>query len=70
MENTSAGLAALRRDEADVKEMEKALEKMRENINNPDKYTKYDLNFHKAIISATKNAVMRDLMKKIMGLCT
>ncbi len=64
MENTSAGLAALRRDEADVKEMEKALEKMLENMNKPYKYTKHDLNFNKAIISPTKNDVIKDLIKK------
>lgn len=68
IENTSAGLAALRRDEDDLKEMEKTLKKMRLNLNNPDGYIKYDLDFHKAVISATKNPVFEDLMDKIYNL--
>jgi GntR family transcriptional repressor for pyruvate dehydrogenase complex len=68
IENTSAGLAAFRRDEEDLKEMEKALESMRLNFDNPDEYIKYDLNFHKAIILATKNPVFEDLMEKIYHL--
>ena len=53
IENTSAGLAALRRDEDDLKEMQKALKKMQLCFKDPDEYIKYDLNFHKAVISAT-----------------
>ncbi len=68
IEITSAGLAALRRDEEDLIEMEKALKKMRLNFNYPDKYVKYDLNFHKAVILATKNPVLEDFMNNIYKL--
>ncbi len=65
IENTSAGLAAIRRDDEDLNEMEKALKNMRLSFKDPDQYIKYDLDFHKAVISATKNPVFEDFMNKI-----
>ena len=64
IENTCAGLAACRRDEEDLHNLQKALENMRANYKNPDKYIEHDLNFHKAVIAASKNLVFVDLMDK------
>ena len=68
IENSCAGFAALRRDEEDLNELQKALDNMHSNYNNPDKYIEYDLDFHKAVIFAAKNPVFVDLMEKIYKL--
>ncbi|MBW2031724.1 MAG: FadR family transcriptional regulator [Deltaproteobacteria bacterium] len=68
IENSCAGFAALRRDEEDLCEMQRALDNMHSNYDNPDKYIEYDLNFHKAVIFAAKNPVFVDLMEKIYRL--
>jgi GntR family transcriptional repressor for pyruvate dehydrogenase complex len=64
IENSCAGFAALRRDEEDLKELQKALDNMHANFNDPDKYIGHDLDFHKAVIHAAKNLVFVDLMEK------
>jgi GntR family transcriptional repressor for pyruvate dehydrogenase complex len=68
IENSCAGFAALRRDEEDLNELQKALDNMLSNINNPDKYIEHDLEFHKAVVFAAKNPVFVDLMEKIYKL--
>jgi GntR family transcriptional repressor for pyruvate dehydrogenase complex len=68
IENSCAGFAALRRDEEDLKELQKALDNMHANFNDPDKYIGHDFNFHKAVIHAAKNLVFVDLMEKIYKL--
>ncbi len=68
IENSCAGFAALRRDEEDLKELQKALDNMQANFDDPDKYIEQDLAFHKAVIHAAENMVFVDLMKKIFTL--
>jgi GntR family transcriptional repressor for pyruvate dehydrogenase complex len=68
IENSCAGFAAIRRDEEDLYELKKALDNMHSNFNNPDKYIQHDLDFHKAVIFASKNSVFVDLMEKIYKL--
>jgi len=64
IENSCAGFAALRRDEEDLKDLQHALDNMQASFNDPDQYIGHDLNFHKAVINAAKNAVFVDLMEK------
>ncbi len=68
IENSCAGFAALRRDEEDLNELQKALDNMHANFDDPDKYIGHDLDFHKAVIIAAKNLVFVDLMEKIYKL--
>jgi GntR family transcriptional repressor for pyruvate dehydrogenase complex len=68
IENSCAGFAALRRDGEDLKELQKELDNMHANFNDPDKYIGHDFNFHKAVIHAAKNLVFVDLMEKIYKL--
>jgi GntR family transcriptional repressor for pyruvate dehydrogenase complex len=68
IENSCAGFAALRRDEEDLNELQKALDSMLSNLNNPDKYIEHDLEFHRAVVYAAKNPVLVDLMEKIYKL--
>jgi GntR family transcriptional repressor for pyruvate dehydrogenase complex len=68
IENSCAGFAAIRRDEEDIDELKKALDNMHSNFNNSDKYIQHDLDFHKAVIFASKNPVFVDLMEKIYKL--
>ena len=68
VENTCAGYAAIRRDEGDLNEMKRILDLMRATFNDPDKYIKHCLNFHKAVILSAKNPVLIDLTEKIYKL--
>ncbi len=68
IENSCAGFAALRRDEEDLNELQKALDNMQANFDDPDKYIAHDLDFHKAVVFAAKNPVLVDLMEKIYKL--
>lgn len=68
IENSCAGFAALRRDEEDLNELQKALDNMLSNLNNPDNYIEHDLEFHRAVVFSAKNPVFVDLMEKIYKL--
>jgi len=68
IETSCAGFAALRRDEEDLIELQRALDNMHANFDYPDKYIEHDLDFHKAVIHAAKNLVFVDLMEKIYKL--
>jgi len=68
IENSCAGFAAIRRDEEDLNELQKALDNMHANFDDPDNYIEHDLAFHKAVIHAAKNLVFVDLMEKIYKL--
>lgn len=68
LEGTVAALAARRRNEDDLEAMNKALGKMRLHVRNYATYTKYELRFHKAIVEAAGNRVIRDLMEKLYRL--
>ncbi len=68
LEGTVAALAATRRNDDDLQAMEEALVKMRHNVRNYTTYTKYEMKFHKTIVEAAGNRVIRDLMEKIYRL--
>jgi GntR family transcriptional repressor for pyruvate dehydrogenase complex len=68
LEGGVAALAANHRTDEDLKAMEETLEKMRLHLGNPEKYTKYELEFHRAVIEAAGNRVIADLMEKLYKL--
>jgi GntR family transcriptional repressor for pyruvate dehydrogenase complex len=68
LEGTVAALAARRRSDDDLQAMDKALGKMQLNVRNYGTYTKYELRFHRAIVEAAGNGVIRDLMEKLYRL--
>lgn len=68
LEGSVAAIAASRRNDDDLQAMEKALGKMRLNVRNYGTYTKYELKFHKAVVEAAGNRVIRDLMEKLYRL--
>lgn len=68
LESGVAALAATHRNDEDLRAMEKALSKMHLNLEKPEKYIKHELEFHRAIIEATDNLVIADLMEKLYKL--
>ena len=68
LEGGVAALAATHRSDEDLKAMEEALENMRLNLGKPEKYTKFEFEFHRTIIEAAGNLVIADLMEKIYKL--
>jgi len=68
IENTAASYAAIRRDEGDLNEMQRALDLMQVTFNDPEKYVNHCLDFHKAVVLSTKNPVLIDLADKIYKL--
>ena len=68
LETWVVSLAAKRKSEEDLKKMSWAVENMRKTVNNVIRFYKYDNEFHHAIIAATKNEILIDLMKKIYKL--
>jgi GntR family transcriptional repressor for pyruvate dehydrogenase complex len=63
-----AQLAAQRRTEDDLASMEKSLENMRLNLDDPEKYALYELDFHLALAEAADNVVMADLIEKLYAM--
>ncbi len=63
-----AALAARRRSEEDLRDMEEAIKKMRSNIKDLKKYGRYDIAFHRALADSTGNLVISDLMGKLYKL--
>jgi GntR family transcriptional regulator, transcriptional repressor for pyruvate dehydrogenase complex len=68
LEGGVAGLAANHRTDEDLKAMEETLGKMRLHLGNPEKYTKYEFDFHRTVIEAAGNLVIADLMEKLYRL--
>ncbi len=68
MESGVAALAATHRDHEDLKAMEKALSAMHQNLEKPERYSKHELGFHRAIVEAAGNLVIADLMEKLYRL--
>lgn len=68
LEGTSAGLAAGRRSKEDLEAMKTALNGMKGNLTNNDKYAKHELEFHRALIDASGNLVIADIMGRLYGL--
>lgn len=65
LERTANSLAAKRRTQEDLDSMTEAINKMRKAIDDTAKFFKYDIDFHIAIVSSTRNPVLIDLLKKI-----
>jgi len=65
IEGVIAELAARKRTEEDLKNMEAALQKMRSHLEDKKEYIKYEIKFHQAIITAAKNTVFEDFMEKM-----
>lgn len=66
METQAAAIAALRRDEADLKKMKQALDQFEITLTNPEAVgDQADVNFHKHLIGATKNRFMIQVMENI-----
>jgi GntR family transcriptional repressor for pyruvate dehydrogenase complex len=65
IEGVVAELAAKKRSDEDLKRMELALQKMRSNLNNKEQYIKFEIEFHQAVIRASRNSILEDLMEKI-----
>ncbi len=68
LEGGVAALAAEHRSEEDLLVMEQTLKNMRLNLRHSEKYAKYELEFHRAIIEAAGNLVIADLMEKLYKL--
>jgi len=65
IEGGLAALAAQRRTDEDLEVMKKALKNMRLHLNNQATYTMHELKFHEAIIKASRNLTLQDLMEKL-----
>jgi GntR family transcriptional repressor for pyruvate dehydrogenase complex len=68
LEGTAAELAAQRRNDANLADMEKALKNMKSCLSDPKQYSTAELQFHQAVIIAGKNRVIADLMDKVYKL--
>jgi GntR family transcriptional repressor for pyruvate dehydrogenase complex len=68
LEGTVAALAAHRRSNEDLHIMSGALERMAANLKNNDAYGRHELAFHRAIVEASRNIVIAELMDKLYGL--
>jgi len=62
-----ARLAAERRDEKHVKNMEESLQTMSVTLKSAEVYAEADANFHKAIIDASGNLIFGIMIRSIMG---
>ena len=69
LEISSVSLAALRRTGQDLEKMRLALEKMRENLDDYDRFYAYDMSFHRAVLRSGQNDIIIDLLTKIYRLC-
>lgn len=65
LEMQAAGLAAQRRTSADLATMQTALDGMRANTDDLDRFCEYDHAFHMAFGKASKNQVLTDLIGKM-----
>ena len=65
LERTAVALAAKRRTQEDVENFKTIIKKMRTAINDTTKFFEYDIDFHIAIVSSTRNPILLDLLQKI-----
>lgn len=68
LEVTAATLAAARRSESDIEAMDRALTRMKDNLDRPETFTRHEVDFHRALIAASGNAIIDDLMNKLYTL--
>lgn len=65
VEPASARLAAERATDADRAAIGRALERMRENLETPEKYLAADLDFHALLLHATHNRMLQGLQEAV-----
>ncbi len=65
IEGVITELAAKKRTEEDLQNMEAALQKMKFHSENKEEYIKYEIKFHQTIITAAKNTILEDFMEKM-----
>jgi GntR family transcriptional regulator, transcriptional repressor for pyruvate dehydrogenase complex len=65
VETGCAALAALHHDEQDILFIEDILSKMASSLGQEDLSRMYDIQFHKAIASATKNPFLKQIMESV-----
>jgi GntR family transcriptional repressor for pyruvate dehydrogenase complex len=68
LEVVVAQLAAEHRDDDDLKQLEKALERMKKPSKNPEAFVDADVEFHLAVAQAAKNGVLLDILRSIRSL--
>lgn len=61
IEPAAAGLAAVKRDEEDLHELQRLLRAMTASLGDPAKYVEADIRFHGAILHATHNLLLSKL---------
>jgi GntR family transcriptional repressor for pyruvate dehydrogenase complex len=65
LEVEMAGLAAERRTDEDVERMRRAIETMEAGIGSAERYIDGDLEFHQAVVAATRNRIALSMMEAI-----
>jgi DNA-binding FadR family transcriptional regulator len=65
VETGAAGLAASRRSDADLAEMNAAIKAMQESFDDPERFTDEDIRFHDAVLHATGNRLLIRLIDLI-----
>ncbi len=65
LEVETAGLAAERRTEEDMHRMTSALEEMRRGMGSRERYVGGDIQFHMAVVEATRNRIASHMMQAI-----
>jgi GntR family transcriptional regulator, transcriptional repressor for pyruvate dehydrogenase complex len=68
IEGVIAELAARKRTEEDLREMESALKMMRASVEDKAEYILQEIRFHQAVIRAAKNSLLEDIMEKMYKL--
>ena len=68
IEAVVAGLAARRRDEADVAELQRLLERMDAMSANPGGFVEADVAFHLRLAEAARNTALRDILSGVQAL--
>jgi GntR family transcriptional repressor for pyruvate dehydrogenase complex len=67
LESQTADAAAARATDENLREIEEALEGMRETLDRPQDYLQHDLQFHLAIAKATQNQILYNLLSMTRG---
>jgi len=63
-----AGLAAIRRTDADLADMERFIQRMERSSNDEDAFVDADVAFHLKLAEAARNSVLRDIHSSIQAL--
>lgn len=65
LDMAAAALGAERRTRQDLAALRNAIRRSKNSITDPEQFLQYDLEFHKALAAASKNAIIADLLKKL-----